>query len=231
MLSTSTLNLNLNLNLNLSSSGYRKFLGNNYECIIDVGPLGPDYIPGHAHADMLNFVLYIDNKPVIVDVGISTYEKNEQRQIERSTSSHNTVVLENENQSDVWGGFRVGKRAQLNILNDKTDFIEAEHNGYRPIMHKRSFDFNSKGIKVLDTLSKPSDNAVAIFHFYPNLTVRVNGISLVIDEKYSIQFSNSTNIVIEDYNYPLGYNNYTKSIKCIVSFSTSLQTQIITHED
>ena len=30
------------------------------------------------------------------------------------TKSHNTVTVENKNQSDVWGAFRVGKRAKVN---------------------------------------------------------------------------------------------------------------------
>ena len=90
-------------NIKLSDSGYRRYTGNNYECIVDAGPVGSDYIPGHAHADMLSFVLYVDGEPLIIDPGISTYEKNDQRQLERSTVFHNTVVIDEKNQSDVWG--------------------------------------------------------------------------------------------------------------------------------
>ena len=44
----------------LSTSGYRKYNSSRYEIIIDAGKIGPQYIPGHAHADMLNFELYVD---------------------------------------------------------------------------------------------------------------------------------------------------------------------------
>lgn len=37
--------------------------------------IGPDYIPGHAHADTFNYELRIDGVPFIVDTGISTYNK------------------------------------------------------------------------------------------------------------------------------------------------------------
>ena len=49
------------------------------------------YQPGHSHADTFNFELYIKNKPIIVDTGISTYENNQQRRYERSTSL--TILL------------------------------------------------------------------------------------------------------------------------------------------
>jgi hypothetical protein len=215
-------------NLNLSTSGYRRFNNRNCECIVDIGQLGPNYIPGHAHADMLNFVMYIDEKPFIIDMGISTYEKNKRRQLERSTFSHNTVTVDNDNQSDVWGGFRVGKRAKIQILKDESIIVEAEHNGYKPVIHKRSFEFNQNEVTILDTLSKDSDNAVAGFFFHPEQSLIKNKESIIINNKYSIHFSNSTNIKLEEYDYPKGYNTYSKSTKCLVTFNNSLKTKIIT---
>src|SRR5690606_32405858 len=97
----------------LSDSGYRKFSNNKYELFIDVGNIGPAYQPGHAHSDTFNFELYVNKNPVIVDAGISTYEKNDLRQLQRSTVSHNTVKIGDNDQSQVWGGFRVGNRARI----------------------------------------------------------------------------------------------------------------------
>jgi len=78
----------------LKESGYRKIKGTHYEMIVDVGNIGPDYIPGHVHADTFNYELYINNKPFIVDTGLSTYEVNKRRQLERSTTSHNAVLVD-----------------------------------------------------------------------------------------------------------------------------------------
>ena len=80
---------------------------------IDFGKIGPSYQPGHAHSDTFNFELIKNGNPFIVDTGVSTYEKNERRQIERSTSSHNTITIGDYEQSEVWGGFRVAKRAKI----------------------------------------------------------------------------------------------------------------------
>ena len=111
------------------------------ELIVDVGVITPSYQPGHAHADELNFVLNLNEKPFIVDVGISTYEKNQRRQLERSTISHNCVSLGNTNSSEVWGGFRVAKRAQVRLLYDSISEIEAEHTGFahKGLSVKRKF--------------------------------------------------------------------------------------------
>ena len=215
----------------LSESGYRRYVGNNYECIVDVGSVGPNYIPGHAHADMLSFVLYIDNKPVIIDPGISTYEKNNQRQLERSTCSHNTAIIGGKNQSDVWGGFRVGKRAKISVAQDKASIIEAEHNGYKPVIHKRLFEFIQSGVLISDVLSKPMDKTYAFFHFHPDRKVGVYGNTILIDDKYSLVFKAMTDINLEVYNCPQGYNKYSKAKRCKVTFQSTMQTQINTYEN
>ncbi len=44
--------------------------------IIDIGQIGPSYIPGHAHADTFNFVMHAKGQPLFVDPGTSTYETN-----------------------------------------------------------------------------------------------------------------------------------------------------------
>jgi uncharacterized heparinase superfamily protein len=64
--------------LPLKECGYRKIERGRYEMVVDVGNIGPDYIPGHAHSDTFSFVLYRDGKRFIVDTGASTYEVNSQ---------------------------------------------------------------------------------------------------------------------------------------------------------
>ena len=103
--------------MRLEDSGYRKWNVNDMEIIMDVGQIAPSYQPGHSHADSLQFVLNYKDKPIVVDTGISTYEKNERRQLERSTASHNTVTVNGSNSSKVWGGFRVAERAKVSLVS------------------------------------------------------------------------------------------------------------------
>jgi uncharacterized heparinase superfamily protein len=71
----------------LSDSGFRKFRTPVYEIVANVGSVGPDYQPGHAHADTFSFELHVHSQPIIVDTGTSTYETNARRQWERSTTA------------------------------------------------------------------------------------------------------------------------------------------------
>ena len=89
--------------------------------IADVADIGPDYIPGHGHADVLSFELSLFGKRVIVNSGISTYELSEDRYKQRSTELHSTITIDNKNSSEVWGGFRVANRAKVFDINKFED--------------------------------------------------------------------------------------------------------------
>ena len=215
----------------LTSSGYRRFNGNNYECIVDVGTVGPGYIPGHAHADMLSFVLYADGKPLIIDTGISTYEKNEIRERERSTCAHNTVSVKGQNQSDVWGGFRVGKRATVNVIKDKQDVTEAEHNGYYPLIHKRAFNFSPKKLIINDCLTVPT-KAVFFIHFVNSVKVKLAGDKVICNNTVTIRLKGHETFNLEQFELPQGYNKYKESTRLVIHFEKELITEIyISNED
>ena len=54
-------------------SGYMCATTNNNKLIFDAANVGPDYIPGHAHADTLSFELSIGEQRVFVNSGTSEY--------------------------------------------------------------------------------------------------------------------------------------------------------------
>ena len=205
-------------NTSLKDSGYRKYNGLHYECFLDVANIGPDYIPSHAHADTFNFELYINKQPCIVDVGTSTYEKNDRRQLERSTRSHNTVVVNNKNQSNVWGGFRVAKRAKIIKLIEKENEITAQHDGYRSfgIMHSRTFKFKDYLIEIKDFMNSERENNIESFlHFHPNCSIRLNNEKnkILIEPNIIIELINYHEVSIEEYDYAYGFNNKIKGYK------------------
>jgi len=216
----------------LKESGYRKFIASNYESIIDIGDIGPDYIPGHAHADTLSFILYVDNLPFIVDTGISTYENNSIRAFERSTAAHNTVVVDGQNQSQVWDGFRVANRAKIIQLVETDSFVKATHDGYksRGVLHTRSFTFNDNLITVEDYISSSDEVnkhvVMAFIHFHPDVKVEVNSSYIKCNDCYTIKFTNLVNLELDTYNYPLGYNKYAKASYIKVAFTKNLKMEI-----
>ena len=143
--------------------------------MIDIGKIGPDYIPGHAHADTFSFLLYLDKNPVIVDTGTSTYDKNELRLAQRATRAHNTVEIDGRNQSEVWGGFRVARRAEVTPMEETLGRICAYHNGYQRLagqpIHFRTWRFYENGLEVNDEIKGVFREAVARFHFHPNVQI------------------------------------------------------------
>lgn len=213
----------------LNECGYRKFTTDNYELIADIGKIGPDYIPGHAHADTFNFVLSINDNPVIVDTGISTYEKNDIRQQERGTKAHNTVIINDKNSSDVWGGFRVGKRATVNLIQESENYIEAVHNGYLKmynIKHKRSFSTANNTITIIDKLignSRTTGKALIHFNYDINVVITQNAIKL---NSCIIKFDNAKEIKLLTYKQALGYNNRVDAKYVEVKFENTLSTTI-----
>lgn len=80
--------------------------------ILDCGKPCPDYLPAHAHADMMSYELSIFDQRFIVDSGIYEYKQGKYRDYFRSTKAHNTVTVNDQNQCDVWGSFRVGQRGK-----------------------------------------------------------------------------------------------------------------------
>jgi len=210
-------------------SGYRKFKNTKYECIVDVGNIGPDYIPGHAHADTFNFVLYVDNHPFIVDTGISTYETNERRILERSTSSHNTVEIDGVNQSEVWGGFRVARRAKIVSLKENDNLVEAMHDGYkrRGVLHTRKFVSLENIFKIEDKVeSNKEHKCVNYLHFYPGLEPNIKNNEILINN-IIIKIKNYDNIQIENYLYAKEFNLLIEAKRVKIMFMKNLKMEII----
>lgn len=212
--------LELNIKkLDLSNSGYRTVSKENYECIVDIGNIGPDYIPGHAHADTFNYELTINEKPFIVDTGLSTYESNDRRTLERSTSTHNTVEVNVTSSSEVWAGFRVANRAKIFDIKEQKYFIKASHDGYKNkfgIVHTRTWKFEDNKIIINDYLNKESE-AVARLHFHPNITKEE------IQKRISIE---NIKYKIKSYNYAPEFNKIDKALVVEIEFKKNLKVEI-----
>ncbi|WP_452598272.1 heparinase II/III domain-containing protein [Pontimicrobium sp. MEBiC01747] len=228
----SVLKIDTNNNIKLNESGYRKAKKNNYELFYDIGHVGPSYQPGHAHSDTFNFELYYKGNPFIVDTGISTYEKNTLRQIERSTASHNTVLVKNIEQTDVWGGFRVGKRAKITYLKETDNKIIAGHNGYKAIgiSHERSFTHLNDEITIEDKITGDINiKTQAALHLHPNIKIAHidNNIISFDGLDITITFDNNYKLVTtEKYNYCFGFNKTVKAVKIVIEFDEILTTKI-----
>lgn len=210
-------------------AGYRHWTHNGMDLWIDAGAIGPDYIPGHAHADNLNFVLHLDGVPLIIDPAISTYEKNERRAWERSTKAHNTVTIKDgQNSSDVWGGFRVGKRARTTITTDKRYELTASHTGFFPIIHTRHFSLDafSGRLTLSDHLSSPAEPAVARLHFAPGYKPEVIG-DTIKTNVCELLVEGGSEIKCFEYQAATGWNCLVNGIGVEIHFKSSIKLEIV----
>ena len=206
----------------LKESGYRKFESQNFEWIIDVGQIGPDYIPGHAHADTFNYELRIQGRPFIIDTGISTYNPDATRFYERSTCAHNTVTVDNMNSSKVWGAFRVAERAHVVKLFEKKSRVMGVHDGFWKlgIMHERIFSFSNHAISIVDQiLGKPSGEIISRIIFHPDVRFLSVTNDRILTDMADIRVVGASGVELEEVDVCFEYNKRcrTKSVKLMMN--------------
>ena len=160
----------------LSASGYIRVAGDEAVALLDVAPVGPDYLPGHAHADTLSFELSLFGQRVLVNSGTSLYEVGPERSRQRGTAAHNTVIVDGRDSSEVWAGFRVGRRAHpvgLEIDRDEEPEVCCSHDGYERLpgrpQHMRRWSFGPHRLSVEDRISGTFGDAEARFHLHPSV--------------------------------------------------------------
>ena len=112
------------------------------------------------------------------------YGEGSERSRQRGTAAHNTVQVAGLDSSEVWGGFRVARRARPVGLVLKTfDSIEVvcAHDGYRHLsgrpMHERRWSFAPRSLLVTDRVSGPPRLAEAHFLLHPSVSVETTGSS------------------------------------------------------
>jgi hypothetical protein len=184
----------------LKESGFRKLKNRNFEMVVDVNGLSPQESPGHSHADTFHFVLYVFGDPFIIDTGVSTYTKGKDRLYERSTMAHNTVVIDNLNQSEIYNAFRVGRRAKVTKLQEKNNEIVGTHDGYshRGVWHTRKISFKNDYVEITDTInSKKKVNCQAFLHIDKKSGLYRQG-DKFISRFTTIEFSNHSTISLNN---------------------------------
>lgn len=211
----------------LANTGYVRIAKEQIFAIIDIGDIGPDYIPGHAHADSLSFELSIGNQKAIVNSGTSLYGNCDERLRQRGTHAHSTLVIDGQNSSEVWAGFRVGRRAKIvnpKVITDNGVIrVVASHNGYLRLggkpMHYREWCFAQDYCEVMDRVEgKGVHNIEIIYHLAPNIIIAEqtnNTINLFISNHHvKMLFEGVGELMIEKSSYhpEFGVSIETKKI-------------------
>ena len=163
-------------------SGYVRVEAPEAVALLDVAPVGPDYLPGHAHADTLSFEFSLFGQRLFVNSGTSCYGVSAERLRQRGTAAHSTVTVDGEDSSEVWGGFRVARRARpfdLFVDTPQSGAIEVlcSHDGYRrlpgQVVHTRRWRLGENTLVVEDTVTGAHGWAEARFHINSRVETKI----------------------------------------------------------
>ncbi len=173
----------------LPDSGYVRLENGSAVLIVDVGAIGPDYLPAHAHADTLSFELSLKGRRVLVNSGTSTYS-GPLRHRQRATAAHNSLTVDEMDSSKVWSNFRVAHRARPIDVRVERGCASAAHDGYRRLpgnpIHRRRCELQSGQLQIEDLVEGSSQHSVALhFHAAPGLEISRDGDTWLLSENSS----------------------------------------------
>jgi hypothetical protein len=141
--------------------------------IVTCGQNGQSKRGGHNHNDKLSFELNLFGHDVFVDSGCPVYTAHpELRNFFRSTSSHNTILVDNQEQerwnSGIEGLFSLRQRSNPALFVKGND-IHGTHYGYE-VPHNRTFSIKETEIHIVDLIES---NKPKVFNItlYPDVIV------------------------------------------------------------
>lgn len=142
-------------------SGYYIFKQSTWKMIVDAGAPGPKYNSGHAHCDAMSFELFHSGKPVVVNCGTYAYQCKE-RPFFRSTSAHNTAMVEGVEQSECWSIFRMGKCCRIVDVKAGNKSIAIHILDKSRNILKRTIKIDDHRIQITD--KSPGKKIVSFLH-------------------------------------------------------------------
>jgi peptidoglycan/xylan/chitin deacetylase (PgdA/CDA1 family) len=187
----------------------------------------------HSDLSALSFTLYGEGMSLMPDSGLYTYEENDFKNYFHGTLAHNTVVVDDKDQSE--------GMAMNGEFHEKDDVIfqSATSNLYKEVTHKRAITLIGKNlILIVDDLTSDNEHKYdQIFHLFPGATLKNDGLTAnVYDQagkqalsiKQLIPDSISFNSTIGQTNPPRGIcsEEYQKYIPCyLIDYSTKAKNK------
>ena len=214
----------------LQKSGFAIVKDENIHLIADIGDIGPDYLPGHAHADSLSFELAIKGQRVIVNSGTGEYGLSDERLRQRGTSAHSTIEIDGKSSSEVWSGFRVAQRARLTdveiIDEDKKLEFSAVHDGYTRIaskpLHKRKWKVNDGCLEIVDEVTGSQNSVQLRYYLHSDILIdMLDGCILLSTSKEKLaKIITDQNVQVVDTTYHDKFGSSQKN-KCLLITGTT----------
>uniref|UniRef100_UPI00404B5B4F heparinase II/III family protein n=1 Tax=Flavobacterium sp. TaxID=239 RepID=UPI00404B5B4F len=217
--------------------GFVVFKNETVHLIADIGDIGPDYLPGHAHADSLSFELAIKGKRIIVNSGTGEYGLSQERLRQRSTSAHSTIELDGKSSSEVWSGFRVAQRAritQVEICEDDNRIVfAAVHDGYTRIaskpIHKRQWIVNDGCLEIIDEVTGSQNSVQLRYYLHPDIHVEIHdeGVQLRTNSEKLAKIRTKQNVQVLDAAYHDKFGISGKNKCLLITGTTPFSSKVL----
>ncbi|MGB2986091.1 MAG: alginate lyase family protein [Phycisphaerae bacterium] len=165
----------------------RRRIADRISVLFDCGELGFLSIAAHGHADALSIVLRVAGVDVLVDPGTYDYfTYGPWREYFRSTRAHNTVVIDDMDQSQMLGLFLWGRKARCRCIRWaptlRGGVVSAEHNGYArladPVVHRRTVTLQDDEAELIvqdDILARGEHSVAMYWHLAEHCRVEAKG--------------------------------------------------------
>jgi len=191
---------------------------NEYRMIFDIGPLGYGGIAAHGHADSLSVYLSVKGREFFIDPGTFAYHTDKKwRDYFKGTSAHNTIRIDEQDQSQSGGNFMWVKKAKSELVkwtdNENQIGVSGKHNGYQSIVnsvvHQRNITLNKTDtmyIIIDEIICKNAHKVEQFWHLSEECDIQEKGnntfsihnndvtIQLEIDNKFKITIEKGNNV-------------------------------------
>jgi uncharacterized heparinase superfamily protein len=188
--------------------GFYVMRGARDHVFVDCGPVGLAGRGGHGHNDCLAFEAMLDGVPLITDCGAFVYTASwEWRNRFRSTTSHNTPLVDSEEQNrlnpeSLWS-LRFDARPMIFAWETSTarDRFSGGHSGYArlaaPVAVQRSIELDRERHRLVveDIFAGDGQHVVEVpYHFHPGLEPEFRGDRVLVSggaSRFTVRWSSS----------------------------------------
>jgi uncharacterized heparinase superfamily protein len=168
----------------LRSAGYFGSHGATLSLIADMGRIGPDDLPAHAHADIGSFELSVGGARMVVDQGVYEYVAGPKREASRSAASHNCLSIIGSEPAEFFGAFRCGRRPDISLIEAETGpdgglILCGEHDGYRHLKGsprvRRRIVIDGPNITIEDRIGAQTGHAARVaMLLHPECSIEID---------------------------------------------------------
>ena len=122
-----------------------------------------------------------------------------------------------------------GRRAKIIYFKEEENKIIATHDGYKRIgaIHTRCYSKLEQKVIIEDIIESNKLHKIESFlHFHPDCNINFEENKITVDSHITILFNSHSNLVCEEYDFPLGYNRTKKAYKIRTSAETKSKIEI-----